>query len=219
MIANIIKTITSGFFLVVAIILFGLWLIFGTLLLVSLIIRLIALYTIALMNSFVSGTTLTQDYPKAIDEVIDKYLAAYIKILSMPLLPWLDIQISEGDSFRSLLQTEMAELRKSWAITILVFFSYIFCFGASLALLVYQGNAQINGAYEEKIGEMKNRFSEVEIQKIQLESEIQKNHKEKIEAIRTLYQARNYSVSSIAEILSSSREDVMKILEENDITR
>ena len=57
-----------------------------------------------MLNSFVSGTSLTHDYTKAIDDVIDMYLKTYSKIISMPMLPWLKVEDSSASDFRLLLQ-------------------------------------------------------------------------------------------------------------------
>ena len=219
MIAKIIKAIASVFFAVVALILFFLWLLVGTLLLIALLIRLIALYTIALLNSFVSGTPLIHDYTKAIEEVIDMYLNTYVKIINMPKLPWIPIPDSDTNTLRALLSTELAELKKSWIITVIVFLSYICSFGFGIAILIHVDNNKAKKKFESEINLIKRDFQESNKKVIELESILLEYNEDRIKTISILYCEKRYSVKSIARFLNVSQDVVRKIIKEQKLKR
>lgn len=135
-IQSIVKTIVTIFMIMASIILFCCWAVLGSLLLFTLILRIIILYTIALSNAFISGTNLTHDYSSAIEDIIKIYIGTYARILSMPKLTWKALAHTEQISFEALLSEELEELKKSWVITIIIFLSYTLSFGISLAILV-----------------------------------------------------------------------------------
>jgi len=159
----IIKLIVTVFFLVIAAILIVLWSIIGTILLPAVLIRVIALYTMSLLNSFVSGGTSNHDYSKAIDDVLKMYLNGFIRIIKLPSYPWITTEDTEHVSFKSLLPSEVSEIKKSWLITMLVFLSYTISFGVSLAFLFYRENLkkedfiQMQLDYETRIANLENQ--------------------------------------------------------------
>lgn len=215
MIVKIIKLIVSGFLLIVALLLFSLWLVLGTLLLVAMIIRFISLYTIALLNSFVSSTPLTQDYSKAIEEVIDMYLDTYGKILSMPTLPWKDTSEKHNNNLRALLPNEITELKKSWAITLVVFISYIFAFGLSFAYLTHKENKELKAQYEIKIAKTAEKYRDA-LKFKQVNEELN----EKIaNAVNDLYVNKRYSIGSISGFFNTTPDEIRKIIDANNIKR
>lgn len=219
MISNIIKFIVSIFLLIVSVLLFALWLILGTILLTALIIRFISLYTIALLNSFVSGTPLIHDYTKAIEDIINMYLDTFAKILSMPKLPWQNDYNKDSTNLRALLPTEIAELKKSWAITLVVFASYIISFGFCLAIISQSGKDKQKNEYEIELKKLEGNYNqlvnEIHTYKIII-SEFEKNN---VNAVRILYSNKNYSINSISEFLNLTPEKIREIINENNIIK
>lgn len=216
MIKIIIKIIVSIFLSVVSIVLFALWLLFGTLMLIALILRLISLYTIALLNSFVSSTPLTYNYTKAIEDVIDMYISTYIKILNMPLLPWRPFTEKENSSFRALLDSEIYELKKSWAITLIVFISYVVSFSFSLALINSKKEEKIRKIYEPELTELKTEL--FKYQTLNTDNGVNVIDL-KVHIIRSLYSNWKWNISSIAEVLNTQTEQVAEIIEKYNIER
>ena len=216
MIKPIIKSIVSTFLSAVSIVLFLLWLLFGSLVLLALIIRLISLYTIALLNSFVSSTPITYNYTKAIEDVIDMYINTYIKILSIPLLPWKPFQEKDNSSFRALLDSEMYELKKSWAITLIVFVSYILSFSFSLAMITSKKEEKINKVYETEVSNLKADLSKYEV----LSSDNEAKYIDlKVQIITSLYKERRWRVETISKVMDLPLEQVIDIIDKNNITR
>jgi len=142
MIRLIVNIIVTIFLFIVSAILTILWLAIGTLYLIVMLLRIISLYTIALINSFISGTPLTYDYNKAIEEIVGNYINAYFRIWKLPLSPWTKAPSTSNSNLRGLLDSERAELKKSWLVTTIVFISYILSFGYSLAYLANKGIGQ-----------------------------------------------------------------------------
>jgi len=211
MIAKIIKTLVSAFLTVVSLILFTLWLTFGTVLLIVWLIRLISLYTIALLNSFVSGSLLTHDYNKSIEEAIELYINTYKKIVNMPLLPWQPLSSDAPSSLKALLPIELDLIRKSWIISLAVFFSYIASLGISSSYLIFFGKISKSNEYAKeliqsnlKINELQNKSKELYIKISNYDNSIYKLNKES-----------NLSVSSLARIFNTSPDSIKLIIDKN----
>ncbi|MGE4290523.1 MAG: hypothetical protein AB7E36_17750 [Salinivirgaceae bacterium] len=220
MITNFIKFIVSVFLSIVATILIVLWLGFGTLLLIALLIRLISLYTIALLNSFTSGVPLIHDYPKAIEEAIDMYISTYRKLLSLPLLPWKQTQLNEDNNkLRALLPTELDELKKSWAITVIVFASYILSLSMGMAYYIQRNNHNADSKYQPQIVAITDTLKNYQLANYLMSQDLQSAKQQQIVTISNLYRYWNYSIISISKIMGISPEEVRQIIEENDISK
>jgi hypothetical protein len=218
MIVYIIKFIVSIFLFIVSIILFVLWLFLGSIFLIAMIIRLISLYTIALLNSFVSGNPLTHDYVKAIEDIIDMYLKTYVKIFTMCKLPWLNVNIIEKSNLRSLLSTEIHELKKSWAITLIVFVSYTASFGVSLAVIAHKDNDELKHAYELKIERIQEDLNKAELQNDEFDKTITKLTNQRIRLVSDLYR-RNYTIKEIALYMYTTPAEIQEFIDNNNINR
>lgn len=226
MVVKTIKSIVSLFLFLVAVLLSFIWLVLGTLFLFVTLIRFIALYTIALINSFISGNPVTHNYMTAIEEIINMYVNTYAKIFSMPTLPWSDDQNDKGEQLRALLPSEINELKKSWAVTLAVFISYLGFLGSTTAMLIYRDNYNLKKEYEPKIQSLNNQIQNANEIKEKYESTIdkyklssKKEVKRKIKTISKLYKERGYSIRSISEIMGINYAETKKFITDNNITR
>jgi hypothetical protein len=214
MIKLLIKIIVSTFLSAVSIVLFSLWLLFGTIVLLALIIRLISLYTIALLNSFISSTPLCYNYTKAIEDVIDMYINTFIKILNIPILPWRPITENDNNTFRALLNTEIYELKKSWAITLIVFVSYVLSFGFSLAWIISEKEEKISEKYETELLETRSNLEKYITLSNTTETKVIDM---KLQIIKSLYCERKWNTRSISKVLDISPDEVDQLIEKYDI--
>jgi hypothetical protein len=210
MIPKIIKVIITVFLVAVCVSLIMLWLVFGTILLITLLFRLIVLYTIALLNNSVSGTPLTHDYNTAINEVVEMYIDKYIKFIAIPKLPWVEIESSSNKGFKAISLKELEMLKKSWIITIIVFISYLVSFSLPLALVVSKNKKmdeqqiqnEINSYKSEIKIEMDSMLNELEIMRSKHET-LKGEYLEAVEFIKKYsrdYHIRRYFGKSEKEI-------------------
>ncbi|GAG30708.1 unnamed protein product [marine sediment metagenome] len=209
----IVKIIITTFLTVVTLFLFVLWLIFGTLLLIALLIRLVSLYTIALLNSFISATPLTQDYTIAIEDVINMYINIFSKILSMPQLPWIPLSNISNKGFRALLPTEMQEIKKSWAITLVVFVSYIFSLGISSSFFV---NEAYKNKFESKINFLNDSINDLVMTHNKTMINIMTEKDKETRIIQDLRSDYRFRILSIAELFEISQDSVNQIINEQE---
>jgi hypothetical protein len=208
MINIITKSIATLFLFVVSVIVFFLWLSFGTIMLIALLLRLISLYTISLLTSFISGTQPKQDYIHAIEASIDTYISRFVKIINMPRLPWLPLQPDAITEVGQILQLELETIKKNWIISIAVFLSYIISAGSSTAFIIYKTNG-LNSFSErrsEKNIELKHRIED-------LQTEIIKNHKERNATINELYYKYHISTPCISDAFEISKDSIIYITE------
>lgn len=160
------KCIKTVFFLIISILVILIWFTVGTLMFTALLIRVISLYTIALLNSFVSGTLPPQDYPKAIEDVIQIYINTFWEILKLPSIPWKTNEESKNAGFTAVVSNEIKDMKKNWLITFFIFASYSLSFGGSLAFLIFREDfkkekiEQIRSQYEAKTGLLKQEKSQ-----------------------------------------------------------
>lgn len=219
MVTIFIKSLVSVILTGVALILTVLWFLFGTILLFTLIIRLIALYTIALLNSFVSGNPILYDYTKAIEEVVDTYLNTYIKILRMPLMPWEEAVNQNENNLKKLLSTEMYELRKSWIITVVVFLTYTFSFGLGIAHLTFKENKNLKEKHFHELESATKQIQNLQNTKLEYKTIIEQKERNQLHAIKTLYVEKRYSVKSISRFLNIPYNKVEEVISEKNISR
>ncbi|WP_299547618.1 hypothetical protein [Seonamhaeicola sp.] len=149
MVTFIVKVIVTLFLFLVAAIITGFWLLFGTVYLVLMLTRIIIIYTIALINSFISGTVLKEDYNKAIEEIVNTYVFNYVKICSLPIMIWHNQLTPSNQGLKQILSIELLEIKKSWFITTTVFVSFMLSFGLCLSCLLYANNKEMIDAYLE----------------------------------------------------------------------
>jgi hypothetical protein len=212
MITKIIKILVSAFLLVVSIILFTLWLTFGTLLLIVWLIRLISLYTIALLNSFASGSLLTFDYNKAIEEAIELYINTYRRIMNMPLLPWQPLSSEAPGSIKALLPIELDLLKKSWIISLIVFFTYLTSLGISSTYIIFYGKMSKINLYEEELVQSSSRIDDLQKKNKILVTEIRVLRSQRNSSVYKLSLENEYSINTLSRIFETSPDSIKLIL-------
>jgi len=162
---------------------------------------------------------LTHDYNKSIEEAIELYINTYKKIINMPLLPWQPLTTDATGSLKSLLPIELDLMKKSWIISLAVFFSYLASLGISSSYLIFYGKIAKSNKYVKELVQANANINELQNKNNELILKLNDYKTIRNNSISKLNKENNVSVYTLANIFNISPDSIRYIISKGTNTK